>query len=120
MADDDADCVTVLEYVLANEGATVRTATSASEVLAILRTWTPDVLLLDISMPDMSGHELLTVIRRQPALREIPAVAVSGYSYEREKQRSIAAGFVGHIDQPIDVATLVELITLLTPRPHAA
>ena len=87
---------------------------------ANLSGWTPDGLLLDISMPDMSRHELLTVIRRQPALRGIPAVAVTGYSYEREKQRSMAAGFVGPIAKPIDVATLVELISLLTPRPHAA
>jgi CheY-like chemotaxis protein len=72
IADDNVDTLDVLRDLTAFEGATVRTAINAREALAVLRTWTPDVLLLDLSMPDMDGCELLTAIRRQPALRGIP------------------------------------------------
>jgi CheY-like chemotaxis protein len=121
LVDDDTDIVEILDYVLAREGATVRTATRAREALKVLQTWTPDVMLLDIAMPEIDGYELLTAIRREPALHEIPAVAVTGYVDECEKRRSRAAGFVDHVTKPFEVATLVHLIATVAPRPsHAA
>jgi CheY-like chemotaxis protein len=117
LVDDDADVVEILNYVLAEEGATVRTATKAREALMILRIWRPDVMLLDISMPEIDGYELLTRIRREPALHEVPAVAVTGYATERERNRSMAAGFSRHVTKPFEVPTLVHLITTLAPSP---
>jgi len=120
MADDDADTLEVLEDLIADEGATVRSATSAREALEVLRTWTPDLLLLDISMPDMDGCELLTLIHRKAALREVPAVAVTGYDDARDKKRCTEAGFAGHIAKPFYVETLINLIATLAPKPSPA
>jgi CheY-like chemotaxis protein len=113
IADDNVDTLDVLRDLTAFEGATVLTAINAREALAVLRTWTPDVLLLDLSMPDMDGCELLTVIRRQPALRGIPAVAVTGYGETRDRNRCIEAGFAAHITKPFDGETLIELVAML-------
>ena len=120
LVDDDADLVELLDYVLVEEGATVRTATTAREALKVVRTSTPDVMLLDIAMPEIDGYELLTVIRRDPALSKIPALAVTGYTGEREKYRSRAAGFANHVTKPFDIATLVNLIATLAPSPSRA
>jgi CheY-like chemotaxis protein len=121
MADDDAELLAVLEGLIADEGATVRSATSAREALEVLRTWTPDVILLDISMPDMDGCELLMLIHRQADLRAVPAVAVTGYDDARDRRRCTQAGFAGHITKPFYAETLVKLIATLAPTPsHAA
>jgi CheY-like chemotaxis protein len=120
LVDDDADLVELLDYVLVEEGATVRTATTAREALKVVRTSRPDVMLLDIAMPEIDGYELLTVIRRDPALSKIPALAVTGYTAGREKHRSRAAGFAKHITKPFDIATLVNLIATLAPSPSRA
>ena len=120
IADDNVDTLDVLRDLTAFEGATVRTAINAREALAVLRTWTPDVLLLDLSMPDMDGCELIAVIRRQPALRGILAVAVTGYGEASDKLRCAEAGFEAHITKPFDGDTLVQLIASLVPHPHAA
>ena len=117
MADDDAE---VLEGLVAYEGATVRSATSARGALEVLRTWTPDVLLLDISMPDMDGCELLMRIHGQADLREVPAVAVTGYDDARDRKRCTQAGFAGHITKPFFVETLINLIATLAPKPSHA
>jgi two-component system, chemotaxis family, CheB/CheR fusion protein len=120
MADDDVDTLEVLRELVADEGATVRTASNARKALEVLRTWTPDVLLLDISMLDMEGCELLAAVRRQPALREILAVAVTGYGDARDRSRCTEAGFDAHITKPFEGETLVQLIATLVPHPHAA
>ena len=120
MADDDAEVLEVLEDLIADEGATVRSATSARGALEVLRTWTPDVLLLDLSMPDMDGCELLMLIHRQADLREVPAVAVTGYDDARDRKRCTQAGFAGHITKPFFVETLVNLIATLAPKPSHA
>ncbi len=116
IADDNVDTLDVLRDLTAFEGATVLTAINAREALAVLRTWTPDVMLLDISMPGMDGIELLTRIRREPALRRIPAVAVTGYSETRDRNRCTEAGFEAHITKPFDGETLVNLIATLVPH----
>lgn len=120
LVDDDAELVELLDYILVEEGATVRTATTAREALKVVRSSRPDVMLLDIAMPEIDGYELLTVIRRDPALSKIPALAVTGYTAEREKHRSRAAGFAKHVTKPFDIATLVNLIATLAPSPSRA
>ena len=117
MADDDPESLEVLQEIVVYEGATVRTAIDATEVLEILQRWTPDVLLIDIGMPAVDGYELLKRIRITPACRSIPAVAVTGYAYERDKQRCAEAGFDGYISKPFEVETLIQLVATLAPKP---
>ncbi len=117
VADDDADNLDGLEFLIADEGATVRTAGSAREALNVLRTWTPDVILLDVSLPDMDGCELLATIRREPTLREVPAVAVTGHALARDRRRCREAGFAEHMTKPLDLDALIRLIARLALKP---
>jgi CheY-like chemotaxis protein len=113
VADDDPDNLELLAYIMSAEGATVRTASSASAAIELLPDWRPDVLLLDIEMPSMDGYELLSFIRSQDGLHNVPAVAVTGRGYPTDKERAFEAGFDAHMTKPFDGLALVELIEWL-------
>jgi CheY-like chemotaxis protein len=115
-ADDDADSLEVLQYLIGQEGGTVRAASSAKEALEVLLTWTPDVLLLDISMPDMDGYQLLAMIRGMARLRDVPAVAVTAHAYDRDKRRCAEAGFVRHLAKPYEAADLLDMVAELATK----
>jgi two-component system, chemotaxis family, CheB/CheR fusion protein len=115
VADDDVESLDAIEDVIAEQGATVRSAKNAREALEVLRTWRPDILVLDIAMPEMDGYDLLATIRREPSLRAIPAIAVTGHGYARDKRRAEDVGFAKHITKPVDIDTLVDIIAELVP-----
>jgi CheY-like chemotaxis protein len=100
--DDDADNLEIISYVVGQEGGSVRSARSASSALEILLDWTPDLLLFDLSMPDVDGFELLTTVRAIARLHLVPAIAVTAHAFEADKQRCLEAGFVRHISKPYD------------------
>lgn len=62
---------------------------------------TPDVLLLDISLPHMDGTEILALLRQRPEWRQVPIIAFTAYASEAERQRYLALGFDEHISKPI-------------------
>ena len=115
VADNDPDSLEVIEHVVATYGGSVRTAADAREVVEILQTWRPDVMLLDISMPELDGYDLLKAIRRDVALRAIPAVAVTGHAYAADKRRAADAGFARHVTKPVDIDVLIHVIAELVP-----
>jgi CheY-like chemotaxis protein len=116
VVDDDRDSVDALEYLISQQGAIVKKAKNAREALELLRTWTPDVLLLDIAMPEVDGYELLTTIRGIERLREVPAVAVTALAFERDRERSAQAGFAAHVSKPYEIEVLVDLIGTLAAK----
>ena len=75
------------------------------------------MLLLDISLPDMDGYELLAAIRRLPALDEVPAIAITGLAFERDKQRAAEAGFDVYFTKPFEGDCLVDTIARLVESP---
>jgi CheY-like chemotaxis protein len=113
VADDDPDSVEILQYLIGTQDGTVRAASSAHEALELLLTCTPHVLLLDISMPDMDGCQLLEAIRGVSRLRAIPAVAVTAHAYERDKVRCLEAGFARHIAKPYEPDDLLQVVAHL-------
>ncbi len=119
MVDDDPDGLALLEFVVELAGATVRSATNARDALEALTTFKPDVMLLDISLPEMDGYDLLKAIRRDPAMRSVPALAVTAHAYERDKQRAAEAGFSIHVSKPFDAEALVYLVATLKPKTTA-
>jgi two-component system CheB/CheR fusion protein len=123
LVDDDRDNTELLAFLLQTAGAKVRTAASAPQALEMVADtaspWLPDVLLLDIGLPGVDGYDLLGMLRQQPALSAVPAVAVTAYAFEKDKQRAIDAGFRVHISKPYDAAEIVDVLAGLfaTKRP---
>jgi CheY-like chemotaxis protein len=121
LVDDDRDNTDLLAFLLQTAGAKVRTAASAPQALEMVADaaspWLPDVLLLDIGLPGVDGYDLLGMLRRQPALATVPAVAVTAYAFAKDKQRAIDAGFRVHISKPYDAAEIVDVLAgLFAPK----
>ena len=115
-ADNDPDHLEILLYLISQEGGTLKSASSGREALELLLTCTPDVLVLDISMPDMDGYELLATIRGIERLRHIPAVAVTALAYASDRERCLEAGFVEHVIKPYEPFGLIQLLSRLVGR----
>ncbi|MBW3586621.1 MAG: response regulator, partial [Cyanobacteria bacterium 0813] len=118
VVDDDNDTREFLIALLEEEGAIVRSAASVAEALAALESFWPDVLLSDIGMPGADGYELIGRVREMEVLRggKIPAIALTAYARESERQQALQAGFQMHFSKPVDVSELIAAITNLSGR----
>lgn len=116
--DDNPDSLEVLEAVLVDAGAHVRTASSGAQALELWQRESADVLLCDIAMPYMSGYELLTRIRDLDRLagRVTPAIAVTAHATDELVARSAQAGFQMHIAKPFDRRQLLKAIITARSR----
>ncbi|HKC62202.1 MAG TPA: response regulator, partial [Pyrinomonadaceae bacterium] len=74
----------------------------------------PSIIISDIGIPQMDGYELLKELRRLPGLKDVPAIAISGYAMEEDRERASSAGFIAHLAKPINVEELFALIQKLT------
>jgi PAS domain S-box-containing protein len=124
VVDDDDDTREFLIALLEEEGAMVRSASSVAEALAALESSWPDVLLSDIGMPGADGYELIARVREMEVLRGgmMPAIALTAYARESERQQALEAGFQMHLSKPVEVTQLIAGIAnlagmLVDPEP---
>jgi signal transduction histidine kinase/ActR/RegA family two-component response regulator len=110
IVDDNRDAADSLAMLLRINGHDIRTAYDGAEALQTASDFHPDVVLLDIGLPKMDGHEVATQIRREPWGRPICLIAVTGWSDEADRAKSRAAGFNHHLVKPLDTAHLAELL----------
>jgi CheY-like chemotaxis protein len=101
--------------VLRYAGAEVLTAGSATAALEALRRTPPDVLVSDIGMPDEDGFYLIGRLRSLPAEEggATPAIALTAYATDDDRQRSLSAGFENHLPKPVEPAELVGMVAQL-------
>jgi CheY-like chemotaxis protein len=112
VVDDEDDTLELVRVILQSSGAQIKTATSAAEALTLLREFQPDILVSDISMPEMDGYQLIEKIRQLPSQKggNIPAIALTAYAGEANQQQALQAGFQGHLAKPLDPEALVNEI----------
>ena len=110
IVDDEPDNLGVIELVLSFNDAKTRIATSGAACLRLLEAEMPNLLLIDIQMPEMDGIELLTHIRNYPQWRSIPAVAVTARVMPGDQQHILSIGFNGYIPKPINAMSFVDEI----------
>ena len=106
IVDDYPDSARVLGILLQRFGHSVDVLSNGAECLARLESFRPDVLLLDISMPNVSGYDLAKQIRSQPEFSRLALIALSGYADAEHADASLAAGFDDHLAKPANPATL--------------
>jgi CheY-like chemotaxis protein/nitrogen-specific signal transduction histidine kinase len=115
IVEDEADSRELIELLLASEGATVRSAASAEQALALLDSVAPDVVLSDIGMPGRDGYWLAGEVRaRRP---DIAAIALTAFSGHDDIERAFSAGFDHHVAKPVDPELLVNALTTCRRRP---
>src|SRR6266550_117752 len=110
LVEDSEDTLALLKTIFAQEGAKVTTATSAAEALDLVATKKPGLIISDLGMPEMDGYEFLKHVRRRPDMREVPAIAISGYASEDDRKRALGVGYAALVAKPIDVDALFALI----------
>ena len=113
LADDNRDAVDVTRELLALRGHAVEVAHDGHAALALARARLPDIALLDIGMPGMSGYELAAALRSLPGGAGVRLVAVTGWGTEQDRARARAAGFDLHLTKPVDLRTLDQLLAAL-------
>ena len=108
--DDNESASYLLGKLLTKLDQEVHVEASAVNALKSLHEFQPDIVISDIAMPEISGHQLARKIRSLPLARQPILVALTGYGQEDDRQASLDAGFDLHVTKPIDVATLKALL----------
>jgi signal transduction histidine kinase/integral membrane sensor domain MASE1/CheY-like chemotaxis protein len=117
LVEDEADARELLTLTLKISGAEVQAVDSAKQALLDLHSFKPDVLLSDIGLPIESGYDLIAKVRALPtANSRIPAVALTAFASEKDRQRALASGFQVHLSKPVDPQILIEAIGQLVNR----
>ena len=114
VADDDADAVATLSALLREEGYQVRGVHHGAEVLDAVFNFAPDVVLLDIGMPKMSGYDVARTLRERYGSARPVLIAVTGRTGLADRQQARAAGFEHHIAKPYEPKALLNLIGRLS------
>jgi CheY-like chemotaxis protein len=119
VVDDVPKNIQVLGSVLRQAGHQVIPATSGEQALQSAETHRPDLILLDVMMPEMDGHEVLMRLRENPALRDTPVIFVTALTDKEDEKVGLELGAVDYITKPINIPiTLARVRTHLTLR-HA-
>jgi CheY-like chemotaxis protein len=121
MVEDDQNSRFALSVLLKRVGLTVVAATNGAAALQTLKHNAGiSIVLMDIMMPIMDGYETMAAIRKLPAYKDLPIIAVTASVSDGERQRCIAAGASDYIPKPINAAELLEAISRWLPaQPEA-
>jgi signal transduction histidine kinase/CheY-like chemotaxis protein len=110
IVDDNRDAAETLCDLATLWGHDVRTAHDGPSALEAAAAAPPEVILLDISMPGMSGYEVARRIRSTPELAGVTLIALTGYGQEQDRQRTLEAGFDHHLTKPVDPDALRQVL----------
>ena len=110
IVDDNRDAADSLAMLLRTTGNEIRTAYDGLEALQVASEFRPEVVLLDIGLPKIDGHEVAQRLRHEAWGRRVCLIAITGWSDESDRARSRAAGFDHHLVKPLDTAHLAQLL----------
>lgn len=121
VVDDEPDAIEVAATLLEMCGARVAMASNGREALDLIKQDKPQFILSDLSMPVMSGWEMLHELQLNRATEDIPVIALTAHAMPGDRDRAIAAGFHNYLTKPLMPETFVkELLKLLVNIPDMA
>ncbi len=113
IADDEPNIVTALEFLLKRAGYEVRCAANGDEALALVQSYAPDLVLIDIMMPGKSGYEVCQKMRERPEWRQIKIVMVTAKGREAEVSKGLSLGADLYVTKPFSTQELIAAIERL-------
>jgi CheY-like chemotaxis protein len=116
IVDDNEDSAMTLSVLFEISGDETQTADDGLKAIAAAETFKPDVALLDIGLPGLSGYEVAQSIRAQPWGKTMVLVALTGWGQDEDRQKSKAAGFNAHMVKPVDHEALLALLDELLKK----
>jgi len=118
--EDNPDNRTLVRRILMAQDYSLLEAVDGSDALKILRNEQPDLILMDINMPDMDGYTLTAKIKSMPGFERVPILALTANVMRGDKERTLEAGCDGYIQKPLDIDQLIrEVERFLSRRTNA-
>jgi CheY-like chemotaxis protein len=117
VVDDNVDAADSIAILLSMEGHQTQTVNNAHDALIAATEFRPDVVLLDIGLPEMDGYEVARRLRSENAIENLRLVAVTGYGQPADRARAQAAGFDKHLVKPVEPAALNEFLRTVQSPP---
>jgi len=110
IVDDNQDSRELVMKVLGGKGYKLIEALDGEDALAQVQVERPDLILMDISLPKIDGHEVTRRLKSQAEYKEIPIIALTAHAMKGDKEKALAAGCNGYIPKPINVRELPIII----------
>ena len=107
IVDDEPNIVVSLEFLMKQKGYVVKVATSGEEALSAVSEFGPDLILLDVMMPQMSGYDLCQRVRENPAWHSIKIIMLSAKGRDIEVTKGMAVGADAYVTKPFSTKDLI-------------
>ena len=114
--EDNPDNRLLVRRILMSENYAVLEAVNAADALNLLKNARPDLILMDINMPDMDGYTLTATIKTMPGFERIPILALTANVMRGDKEKTLEAGCDGYIQKPLDIDQLIREVEKFLPR----
>ena len=95
-------------FLLRSQGYVVREATSGAAAFEMVESERPDLIVMDIQLPEMDGLEITRRLKQQPGTADIPVIAVTSFAMKGDREKALAAGCAGYVTKPIDKTTFIK------------
>ncbi len=121
LVDDESDVTDLLDYKLRQAGYAVRTLNDSLRALSMARDFRPDLIVLDVMMPELTGLQLLRMLRSDSLLRDLPVILLTARIETEDRVRGLEIGADDYVPKPFDTRELLLRIQALLKRtPHSA
>jgi len=110
VVDDDEDTLELLSAALRSRSAQVTAVSSAAQAIEAIKTFRPDVLVSDIAMPGEDGYELIQKIIAMGFEPSIPAIAITAYAREEDKETALLAGYQWYLSKPVELGEFISAV----------
>jgi two-component system cell cycle response regulator DivK len=114
--EDNSDNRTLVRRILLSEDYKLIEATNGAEALQVLENTKPDLILMDINMPDMDGYTLTAKIKARPGFERVPILALTANVMRGDKEKTLEAGCDGYIQKPLDIDQLIKEVERFLAR----
>lgn len=119
LVEDNANNRYLFTLLLQHAGFSVVTAQDGVSGLEIARSERPDVILLDIQMPEMDGYDVAVRLKEDPQLLSIPLIGVSSFAMPGDREKAMNSGFAGYIEKPVDPDRFASTVFSLLEKARA-
>jgi CheY-like chemotaxis protein len=120
LIEDNANNRYLLTVLLRHAGFTVVELPDGKEAVQTVRREAPDVILLDIQMPDMDGYEVAAALKGDPVAASVPIVGVSSFAMPGDRERALRSGFATYLEKPVDPERFAaSVLSIFDPREGA-
>lgn len=121
VVDDEPDNLEVVAVLLQLCDADVLTAGNGQEALNLVRKYHPKFIVCDLSMPVMSGWEMIHILKNDESIKNTPVIALTAHAMTGDRQRALAAGFHNYLSKPLQPETFIrDLLQLVMDTPVMA